>query len=251
MGPAPISAPRGLDIAPHPHMGLQTVTWLVQGEALHRDSLGSQQIIRPGELNLMTAGHGVAHSEEGTENYDGELHGVQLWIAQPDTTRNAPPAFEHHAALPQVELDHGVATVLIGRLDDAVSPARRDTDHVGVDLSLRAGSTTLALRNDVEYALIVLHGAAHIDGHVIEPGYLAYLGIGRTELGLVAREPTRALLFGGVPLDEPVMMWWNYVARTRQEILEAHRSWLADDGRFGRVASPLARIEVPPPPWAS
>ncbi|MGC8510994.1 MAG: pirin family protein [Acidimicrobiales bacterium] len=250
MGPAPVSPPRGLDIAPHPHTGLQTVTWLVEGEALHRDSLGTQQPIRPGELNLMTAGRGVAHSEEGTARYRGELHGAQLWIAQPAATRDGPPAFEHHTALPQVDLDDAVATVLIGRLGDAVSPARRDTDHVGIDLALRAGATTAALRDDFEYALIILSGAVHVDDRLIEPGHLAYLGVGRVELHLTAREPSRALLFGGVPFDEPVTMWWNYVARTREEILDAHQSWMTDDGRFGRVDSPLARIEVSPPPWS-
>jgi redox-sensitive bicupin YhaK (pirin superfamily) len=101
IGPASISPPGGLDIAPHPHAGLQTLTWLLEGEALHRDSLGTQQAIRPGELNLMTAGHGVAHSEEGTRSYRGDVHGVQLWIAQPTITRDGPPAFEHHGALPR------------------------------------------------------------------------------------------------------------------------------------------------------
>jgi redox-sensitive bicupin YhaK (pirin superfamily) len=120
---------------------------------------------------------------------------------------------------------------------------------VGIDLSLRAGTTTVALRDDVEYALIVLRGAARVDERVIEPGYLVYLGVGRVELRLAVREPTRALLIGGVPFDEPVTMWWNYVARTREEILDAHHSWMADDGRFGRVDSRLARIEVPAPPW--
>ncbi len=233
MGPAPIEPPRGLDIAPHPHTGLQTLTWLVEGEALHRDSLGTQQPIRPGELNLMTAGRGVAHSEEGTANYRGELHGAQLWIAQPSATRDGPPAFEHHATLPQVDLVGAVATVLVGRLGDVVSPARHDTDHVGVDLSLHGGDTTLALRDDVEYALIVLSGAARVDDHVVEPGHLAYLGLGRDEIRLTSRERSRALLVGGVPFEEPVMMWWNYVARTRQEILDAHQSWMTDDGRLG------------------
>ncbi len=128
MGPAPVSADRGMDVAPHPHIGLQTATWLLEGEALRRDSLGSEQVIRPGQLNLMTAGHGVAHSEEGTGSYRGNLHGAQLWIAQPSATRDGPAAFEHHSELPRRELGAAVATVIVGDLDGTTSPARHDTE---------------------------------------------------------------------------------------------------------------------------
>src|SRR3954453_3606619 len=114
MGPVQVTETRGVDIGPHPHIGLQTVTWLVAGEVLHRDSLGSEQLIRAGQLNLMSAGHGVAHSEEATGSYRGELHGIQLWVAQPEATRNGPAAFEHHANLPTVELSGGTAAVIVG-----------------------------------------------------------------------------------------------------------------------------------------
>jgi quercetin 2,3-dioxygenase len=118
MGPAPVSNTETFDVAPHPHMGLQTVTWLLAGEVVHRDSLGSEQVIRPGQLNLMTAGHGVSHSEEHTGAYRGDLHGVQLWVAQPEFSRHGPPEFEHHAELPRVDLGPGsVATVLVGELE--------------------------------------------------------------------------------------------------------------------------------------
>src|SRR5437588_4829373 len=137
MGPASVTADERVDIGPHPHMGLQTVTWLLAGEFLHHDSLGSEQTIKPGQLNLMTAGNGVAHAEEATRQYAGELHGVQLWVAQPEETRHRAPAFEHHAALPKVELDGGEGTVIVGEMTSATSPARRDTDHVGVELALR------------------------------------------------------------------------------------------------------------------
>lgn len=249
MGPALVSARRGMDVAPHPHIGLQTVTWLLEGEALHRDSLGSEQVIVPGELNLMTAGWGVSHSEEGTGFYGGNLHGVQLWIAQPSATRDGPAAFEHHSELPRRDLDAAVATVLVGELDGTISHARRDTDHIGVELALRAGTTTVPLRADFEHALVILVGAARLDGQMIEPGHLAYLGTGRAEISLAARQPTWALLLGGVPFDEEVLMWWNFVARTRAEIIEAHRAWMAADDRFGRVDSTLPRIESGPPPW--
>ncbi len=248
MGPATVDE-RGLGVAPHPHIGLQTVTWLLAGEALHRDSLGTEQVIAPGQLNLMTAGHGVAHSEEGTARSAGELHGVQLWVAQPSATRDGAAAFEHHAELPRVELEHGVATVLVGELGDTASPARRDTDHAGVDLDLLPGRVTLPARSDYEHALVVLTGAVQLDGMVVEPGHLAYLGVGRDDIALSADEPTRVLLVGGVPFDEPVVMWWNFVARTRDEISAAQRDWMDAPDRFGRVDSQVPRIEVGPPPW--
>ena len=247
MGPAMLDE-RGLGVAPHPHIGLQTVTWLLAGEALHRDSLGSEQVIVPGQLNLMTAGHGVSHSEEGTGRH-GEVHGVQLWVAQPDETRDGAPDFEHHAALPQVEIGDAVATVLVGQFADATSPARRDTDHAGIQIGLRPGRATLPIRPEYEHALVVFDGACVLDGALVEPGHLAYLGVGRDEVTLVAEAPTRALLVGGVPFDSPILMWWNYVARTRDEIVEAHREWSASSERFGRVDSTLPRIEIGPPPW--
>src|SRR5688572_19989954 len=145
MGPAAVTEERGVDIGPHPHTGLQTVTWLLAGEILHRDSLGSEQVIRAGQLNLMTAGHGVSHSEEATGRYRGELHGIQLWVAQPEATRHGAAAFEHHTELPQVELDGGDATVVVGALAGTTSPARRDTDHVAAELVLRPGGATVPL----------------------------------------------------------------------------------------------------------
>ncbi len=249
MGPVDADEGGGLAIGPHPHIGLQTVTWLHEGELLHRDSLGSEQVIRPGQLNLMTAGHGVVHAEEPTGTYRGPFAGVQLWVAQPGGTRHGEAAFEHHAGLPQAELDAGVATVLVGAFAGATSPARRDTDHLGVDLDLRVGRSALPLEPGHEHALVLTSGAVEVDGHVVEPGHLAYLGAGRDELVLDAAEPTRAVLLGGVPMDEPIVMWWNYVARSRAEIGAAHAQWDAADDRFGRVASELPRMTAPVPPW--
>ena len=250
MGPADVTEEAGLDIGAHPHTGLQTVTWLVDGQVLHRDSLGSEQVIAPGQLNLMTAGHGVSHSEEATGHYRGTLEGIQLWIAQPDGTREGAPDFEHHADLPRVELDHGVATVLVGELADATSPARRDTPLVGADLDLGDGSTAVPLRPDWEYALVVLRGAVGVQDELVEPGRLAYLGEGRDELVLDAAEPTRVVLLGGEPMDEQVVMWWNFVGRSRDEISAAYESWQQQDDRFGRVRSALPRIPAPPPYWS-
>lgn len=249
MGPTIFDAGSGVDVPPHPHIGLQTVTWLLEGEMLHRDSLGTEQIIAPGQLNLMTAGNGVAHSEEDTGSSSGAIHGVQLWVAQPEATRHGAPGFEHHAELPQVAFDHGTVTVLVGDLDGSESPARRDSDHLGIDLALRPGTTTLPLRPDYEYALVVLDGAIQLDNSTIEPSNLAYLGIDRQSLQLSADTSSRAMLLGGIPLEEPILIWWNFVARTRDEISAAYEAWTARSNRFGHVDSSLEPLDVAAPPW--
>ena len=250
MGPASVSEDRGLDVGPHPHIGLQTVTWLISGEALHRDSLGSEQVIAPGQLNLMTAGPGIAHSEEATGRYAGELQGIQLWVAQPEATRHGDAAFEHHADLPGVDVGAGIATVLVGDLEGWRSPARRDTDHLGVDLELGVGQTDLPLVPAHEHGIVVLQGQLSVDGHDVEPGTLAYLGVGHDECRITTTAPARAMLLGGTPFEDELVMWWNYVGRSRDELVEAHRAWTAQDTeRFGVVPSPLPRIDTGPPPW--
>lgn len=250
-GPLDVTVDDGMDVAPHPHIGLQTVTWLLAGEVVHRDSLGSEQLIRPGELNLMTAGDGVAHSEERTGSYAGELHGLQLWVAQPTATRSGPPGFEHHSELPKHELAGSVATVLVGDFEGAHSPARRDTEHVGMDLEVHHTQTLLPLDAGWEYALVVVDGVLSVDGQLVSPGHLAYLGRGRDEIRLSSDAPARAFVMGGVPFEEPILMWWNFVGRTQSELSAAYEDWKLAHERFGRVATTLPRIEVGPPPWSA
>ena len=251
MGPATVEATSGIDVAPHPHTGLQTVTWLHHGEVLHRDSLGTEQTIVPGQLNLMTAGHGIAHSEEHTGSYAGELAGVQLWIAQPESTRHGAGAFDHLVDLPQVDLPGVEAIVMVGSFEGAESGADVATPLVGVDLLVRQRSS-LPLEPSFENAMVVLEGTVRIDDEVVAPRRLAWLGDGRDEVVVepVGAGPVRVLLLGGEPLDEPPLLWWNFVARTREEIEEAHASWVAGDGRFGAVRSDLPRIIPDAPPWA-
>lgn len=248
IGPGQVDADEPFDVGPHPHTGLQTVTWLVAGELLHRDSLGSEQPIRPGQLNLMTAGHGVAHAEEGAR-LGGSMHGIQLWVAQPETTRHAAAAFEHHAELPEADLGHATATVLVGTFGDLTSPARHDTDSVGVELALRPGETTVPLAAGREHALVVLEGEVGLGSEVVTPGHLAYLGTRRDELALRARQPARLLLLGGTPFESSIVMWWNFVARTTDEIDEARAAWMSESDRFGITGSALRRIEAPETPW--
>ncbi len=248
MGPADVTEEHGLDIGPHPHTGLHTVTWLIDGEALHRDSLGSEQVITPGQLNLMTAGHGVSHAEEATGRYSGRLEGIQLWLAQPEATRNGDAAFAHVADPPRVDIGEGVATVFLGSLAGVASPARVEVDLVGAELDVR-GAARMALRHDFEHAIVVLEGALEVRGATLTPGSLGVLP-SIDELEVRSRERTRAILIGGAPLGETLFMWWNFVARSRDEVTAMRESWQRGDDRFGRVASALARIDAPAPYWS-
>ena len=250
-GPADVDE-RGMAIGPHPHIGLATVTWLLEGAVLHRDSLGSVQEIRPGQLNVMHAGEGVVHSEEGVAGYTGRLHGVQLWVAQPEATRHGPAAFEHHAELPVADLSHGIGRVLIGELAGRSSPARADTPLVGVDLELERGRSLLDLSPSFEHCVVVLEGSLLVDDVEVKPGELAYLGLGRQQVGLDVGTEARALLLGGTPFEADVLMWWNFVARDRDEVVSAYRDWSDGAERFPDLpASPLRRIAAPRPPWLS
>ncbi len=177
VGPAQVTDEWGLQVGPHPHIGLHTVTWMLAGQQLHRDSLGSEQTLRPGQLNLMTAGAGVVHAEE-TLDYRGPVAGVQLWVAQPEATRHGEAGFEHHAELPRAELAALTATVLVGRLGDQESKARADTPLIGLDLEVRPGRTELPLDAGFEHAVVVLDGALALDGRPLAPGSLGYLGTG-------------------------------------------------------------------------
>jgi len=249
IGPLELAADAELDTAPHPHCGLQTVTWLIEGDVLHRDSLGSEQPIRPGQLNLMTAGHGVSHSEEQFGRSSGRAHGVQLWVALPEQTRHGPAGFEHHAELPVVEFERATATVLVGAFGGVRSPARADTDHVGIDLLVRAGTTVLPLQRSCEYGIVVTEGTVLVAGEVLTPGQLAYLAPDSDEVNIATGEPARVMLIGGTPFESKISMFWNFVARTHDEIDLAVNAWQSADGRFGEVDSALQRIPSPIPPW--
>lgn len=247
MGPSTYDEDDPIGIGPHPHIGLQTVTWLVAGEMLHRDSLGSEQTIKPGQLNLMTAGNGVSHAEENVHRR-GDMHGIQLWVAQPERTRHDAPAFEHHAELPQAEFGEATATVLVGALGEVSSPARRDTDHFGAEILLR-GDATLPVDPTHEHAIVVLDGRVDVGGTIVEPGHLGHLDIGADELTLRSAEPTRLMLLGGVPFESRITMWWNYVARDRDEIARANVDWAEGHDRYGDTGSAWRRIPAPTPPW--
>jgi quercetin 2,3-dioxygenase len=254
-GPDSIAGLPGMQVAPHPHIGLQTVSWLLAGEVLHRDSLGSLQTLRSGQLGLMTAGAGIAHSEESPPEHASVLHGVQLWVALPDRARHLEPAFDFHPDLPVLTDGAMTARVLLGEMAGAAgsakaaglaSPGVVHSPIAGIDASLGAGGAGgIPLERDFEYALLVPSGRVRVEGVEVAPGTLLYLGRGRTLLRLESDGPSRALLLGGEPFGEKIVMWWNFVGRTGEEIAEARRDW-EEHTRFGSVQG-FAGDSVPAP----
>jgi quercetin 2,3-dioxygenase len=247
-GPQSVINMPGMQVPPHPHMGLQTVTWLLEGEVLHRDSLGSRQSIHPGQLNLMTSGHGIAHSEESPTEHPPSLHGLQLWVALPSGSREGPARFDHYPELPRRSFDGGALTVVMGEFDGLTSPAVTYSPLVGVDLVLDPGaSIELALRPDFEYAVVIMAGSATVDGTALHPHSLLYLGEGRAS-SVVRAEPSgsRMFLVGGEPFDEELVMWWNFVGRSHEDIAKARAQWAAGE-RFGTVHG-YAGGPLPAPP---
>ena len=234
-GPMSVDGAAGMQVPPHPHIGLQTVTWLLDGNVLHRDSLGSEQMIRPGQLNLMTSGRGIAHSEESPEDHDPRLHGVQLWLALPEDRHQAAPGFEHHAELPSAGLAGFEVTVIAGELAGLRSPATVFSPVVGAQLrAAQDARVRLALHPEHEHMIFAVTGPARADGTELTPGRLLYLSPGRDRLDLAAPAGSTALLLGGEPLAEPLIMWWNFVAHRPEDIIAAARDWTAGT-RFGEV----------------
>jgi redox-sensitive bicupin YhaK (pirin superfamily) len=234
-------------VLPHPHTGLQTVTWPLVGEIRHRDSLGNDVVVRPGQLNLMTAGHGVSHSElsVGTARL---LHGVQLWIALPAAEADSAPRFEQHLDLPVVSGEGVRATVLVGELAGSTSGARVLSPLLGADVSLDpATTTTLPLRAGFEHAVLGLEGQVAVDGTELVPGPLLYLGAGRDHVSLASATGGRVLLVGGEPFADDLVMWWNFVGRSHDAIVKARRDWEEDGpARYGTVPGHGAeRIPAP------
>lgn len=255
MTPGDLAEPLPLEIGPHPHIGLATVTWLFGGAALHGDSLGTEQLIRPGELNLMTAGGGIAHAELGMADEPvghtvGAYAGAQLWIAQPEATRHGESRFQHLAAVPEVHFSGGVAKVLVGDFADVSSPAVVDSPLVGLDLSF-GPSVVLPAVPTFEYGVVPVDRPIRVHDTIVEPGSLAIVPTGFEHLPIDADgERSRVLVLGGEPLGEPIEMWWNFVARSKDEITAAWRDWRDhNDERFGPVPSDLPRIDAPVPLW--
>jgi len=257
-GPDDVGSSGGMVVPPHPHTGLQTVSWLFSGEIEHRDSAGFHALVRPGEVNLMTAGSGISHSEYSTATTT-TLHGAQLWVALPDADRQTGPGFEHYA--PEPVLGAGWrASVFLGSLLGTTSPVRTYTPLLGAELRLTAG-TTLQVPVDAayEHGVLLDSGAVTVDGAPLGAAELGYLAPGRETISFVAQEDALLLLLGGPPFGEQIVMWWNFIGRDHDEVAAYRSEWQdliadpeqePDPGARFRLPSgdPLPPIPAPPLP---
>jgi quercetin 2,3-dioxygenase len=251
-GPDDVARTGGMDVPPHPHTGLQTVSWLFTGEIEHRDSSGVHAMVRPGELNLMTGGHGVAHSEVSTPGTT-TLHGVQLWLALPDSARDVPRGFEHHVP-DSTRVDGATARVFLGTLVGAASPVHTFTPLLGAEITLDPhAELTLEIDPSFEHGVLVDEGPVLLDGTELARAELGYLPPRPQPLALAnpGEAPARVVLLGGEPFEEPILMWWNFVGRTHEEIAAFREDWERESERFGRVegyGGQVQRLPAPPMP---
>jgi len=255
-GPLTFSEGKPMDVAPHPHIGLQTVTWLHDGEVVHDDSLGSASMLRPGGVNVMTSGAGIAHAEQTPREHTGRLDGVQLWTALPEAHRHAAPGFAHVAEVPTIDRPAGLVQVFAGELEGARTPAPYYSPLLGADVRVHARQRLdVPLEPTFEHAVLVMRGDCALDGEPLAERVLYYLGTTRSDAAFSSRDGARVLLIGGPPFPETILMWWNFVARTPEEIAQARTDW-EERRRFGevvayagpRLAAPdLARLARPNP----
>lgn len=252
-GPVAFDEGAGLHVGPHPHIGLQTFTWMIEGAVMHRDSLGNEQLVSPGQVNIMTAGAGISHSEDSAGSDAaaladvGRLHAVQLWIALPDAERHRAPAFRNHPELPFMKLDGFEVRVLAGNAVGRTSPVQVYSPLMGVDLRASgAAGLSMPLAPEFEHGVLVTEGAALVAGEPLAPGTLLYCEPGRVRLDVTCDAPARMIIIGGVPFAEDVLLWWNFVARNPEELEQASRDWL-QGSRFGTVTGSPSPPLVPPP----
>ena len=209
----------------HPHTGLQTVSWLFSGEIEHRDTTGAHALVRPGEVNLMTAGRGIAHSEYSTPDTT-TLHGAQLWVALPEAHRLAEPGFEHYAP-PVADVDGARVLVFLGSLFGQVSPVSMHSELVGAEVTLPAGaSLDVAVDAGPRARAPLRHRHRDVGDATAKPGEIVYVPTGVSSIrSRPATEPARLLLLGGAPLGEQIVMWWNFIGRSHDEIVDFRERW--------------------------
>ncbi|WP_329466410.1 pirin family protein [Streptomyces sp. NBC_01431] len=246
-GPDDVSETGGMDVAPHPHTGLQTVSWLFSGEIEHRDSLGSHAFVRPGELNLMTGGHGISHSEVSTLRTT-VLHGVQLWVALPGEHRDTERDFQHYVPEP-VRVDGAEIRVFLGALGGAASPVPTFTPLLGAEVVLEPrAALTLSVNPRFEHGVLVDRGDVRLADTPLRTAELGYVHRGTDALTLSneSDETARMVLLGGTPFEEEIVMWWNFIGRSHEDIVQARADWQNLSDRFGAVDGyPGERLAAP------
>ncbi|WP_226470256.1 pirin family protein [Luteimonas panaciterrae] len=247
MGPAVFERGRGIDVRPHPHIGLATVTFLWSGTITHRDTLGSDQDITPGDVNWMTAGRGIAHSERTPltlREHEHPVHGMQTWVGLPKPDEETTPSFHHHpaATLPRIARGGASLRLIAGRAYGEESPVRAFSEILNVAIDLEPDAETTIDADHVERALYILEGEAQLDGADIPQRHLIVLDPGSRAV-LRAKTPLKAMLFGGEPLDGHRHMWWNFVSSSQERIEQARQDWL--EGRFGKIAGDDEFIPLP------
>lgn len=247
-GPTIFKSGEDVDVGAHPHIGLQTFTWMLQGEIIHNDSLGSDQIIRPYQINLMTGGKGIVHTELSHPN-SKELHLAQLWIALPKDKETIEPDFKHYPELPHINNDDYEAYVLVGECDGHISPVEMHSPLSALDIKGKKDVTiTLPLNPNFEYGLLPLEGEMTTEEAQMNDNTLAYIPAGTTSITLKLQAGSRALLIGGEPIEHPPLMWWNFVAWEQETIEEALKDWENHSERFPEVPYPgkSERLTAPP-----
>ena len=251
----PTSQKDAMSIAAHPHVGLQTASWLFEGEVEHRDSLGNIQVIHPGQLNLMTAGFGIAHSELSLDS-DNEMHGVQLWIVLPESARNELPFFNHYQNLPNINDGGLTAKLFVGDFMGHHSPAKVFTELVGAEIDIAAGSTvSIPLNQEFEYGLLLVLGDLRVNATEIPLTNLHYMPIGQDSIDVTSTHGAKFILLGGKPFPEEILMWWNFIGRNHEEIVQMRTDWNNETERFpafedrihGRIPAPeLPNLRLSP-----
>lgn len=247
-GPEDVSGTPGMQVWAHPHTGLQTVSWLFEGAVEHRDSLGSRALVRPGELNIMTAGSGIVHSEISPADKPAGLHGVQLWVALPEVARDTAPRFETYAELGELVRPGVRGTVLVGELDGVSAPTHRYSPLCGADVQLEPGAEVrLALDPAYEYGVFVVFGAVQAEDTAVGLDQLLYLGRERASLTLRTSAGARVIILGGEPFNEEIVMWWNFIGRSHEEIVGYRQAWEQAESRFPPVVNRAERVMAAPP----
>lgn len=247
MGPVELAVGDGMDVRPHPHIGLSTLTYLFDGEIVHKDTLGIEQVIRPGAVNWMTAGSGVAHSERSSQSSrqrPQKIHGLQIWIALPIESEEVKSSFHHHAEkdIPETSQSGSKIRVVAGEFENYKSPVQAYSDLIYLDLHLYKEQPLVLPHKDMELAVYVVEGTVKIGNMTLNSGDLGVVEMGKN-IRIEPQSNARAMLLGGKPFQEPRHIWWNFVSSSKDRIEKAKRDWV--EGNFGKISGETEFIPLP------